>query len=284
MVRFFLFFSILFSFSYANEIKAPIDTELLTKKIKNLVSPATFAKDRAFIDVIFSPKEVYFNADGTLNSVKVIQTLKENGILNLFFKKPLDISITFKTNTEAQLFVKIMSDSLQNIGYYKYVTSYSSLNDSEFVWKIALTSEYAPDPLIINQELKKNSCEIVDIARDNGTDWTYTVNTKSAKLNVPVLQNAQEFRLKRSLYASWIDVSKIGFLSIGSSVRNDWFPYIAYYDKNLNLLKVLKYDTKKTELMLDIVDKTHYLKISDMYTLKNIKDDLVLMPRAQKSE
>lgn len=284
MVRFFLLFALLCSFSYANETKAPADTELLTKKIKNLVAPATFAKDRAFIDVIFSPKEAYFNADGTLNSIKVIQTLKENGILNLFFKQPRDISITFKTRGQAQFFVKVMSDSLQNIGYYKYVTSDSSLNDSEFIWKIGLTSEYAPDPLIINQELKKNSCEIIDIVRDNHTDWTYVVDMKNAKLNVPRLQNAEEFRLKRSLYASWIDVSKIASLSIESSVRNDWFPYIAYYDKNLNLLKVLKFDAKKTELMLDIEEKTHYLKISDMYTLKNIKDDLVLRPRAQKSE
>ncbi len=284
MVRFFLFFALLLSFSYANETKVSLDTELLTKKIKNLVAPATFAKDRAFIDVIFSPKEAYFNTDGTLNSIKVIQTLKENGILNLFFKKPLDIAVTFKTRGQAQFFVKIMSDSLQNIGYYKYVTSDSHLSDLEFVWKIELTSEYAPDPLIINQELKKNSCEIVDIIRENHTDWTYIVDMKNAKLNVPVLQNAEEFRLKRSLYASWIDVSKIGSLLIESSVRNDWFPYIAYYDKNLNLLKVLKFDTKKTDLALDIEEGTHYLKISDMYTLKNIKDDLVLMPRAQKSE
>lgn len=283
MVRFFLFFLLLLSSSYANEAKIHLDTELLTKKIKNLVAPATFAKDRAFIDVIFSPKEAYFNADGTLNSIKVIQTLKENGILNLFFKKPLDISITFKTRGEPQFFVKIMSDLLQNIGYYKYVTSDSSLNNSEFSWKIGLTSEYAPDPLIINQELKKNGCEIVDIIRDNSTDWTYIIDMKHAKLSVPILENSGEFRLKRSLYASWIDVSKIASLKIESSVRNDWFPYIASYDKNLNLLKVIKFNTKKTELTMNIEEGTRYLKISDMYTLKNIKDDLVLTPLERKN-
>lgn len=274
MVKIFLLFTLLVSFSSAED--------LLIKKIQNLINPATFAKDRAYIDTIFSPKKDFYEDDGSVNSIKVIKTLKDNGILNLFFKKPRDINISFKTKGAPLLFIKIMSDSLQNIGYYKYITKESNLNDSEFTWKINLISEYAADPIILSQELKKSNCKIIDVIRENDSDWTYVVDIKNAKLDVIELEDGVEFKLKRSLYAYWIDVSNIEKIEISSSSRNDWYPYIAYYDKSLKLVKVSKIDTKKTNITLEIKEDTRYIKISDIYTLKNIKDDLVLSPTAKK--
>ncbi|ABB45180.1 conserved hypothetical protein [Sulfurimonas denitrificans DSM 1251] len=271
-----IFFLILFLFSSLHA------QDLLIKKIQNLVSPKTFAKDRAFIETIFSPKSEFYNSNGAVDSIKVIKTLKENGILNLFFQKPRDINISFKTNGEALFFIKIMSDALQNIGYYKYVTKESSLDGEEFVWKINLTSEYAADPIILSQELKKNGCQISDVVRENESDWSYVVDMKNAKLDVSTLEGGVTFSLKRSLYAYWLDVSNVESVDITSSLRNDWYPYIAFYDKSLKLLSVIKLDTKKTEITIDINSDVRYIKISDIYTLKNIKDDLVLLPRERK--
>ncbi|MGE4419489.1 MAG: hypothetical protein AB7D38_06620 [Sulfurimonas sp.] len=280
MVKIFLLFSLFFSFSYAAELKDKED--LLTQKIKSFISPSTFVKDRAYIDIIFSPREDYYNSEGRVDSVKVIQTLKDNGILNLFFKTPREINISFKTEGTPLFFIKIMSDSLRNIGYYRYVTKESSFNESEFIWKISLISEYAADPLILSQELKKSNCEIVDIIRETHSDWSYVINMKNAKLNISTLEDSEEFRLKRSLYSYWLDVSKIDKIEITSSSRNDWYPYIAYYDKSLKLLRVIKIDEKRTRLKLEMRENTHYIKISDIYSLKNIKDDLVLKPTIKK--
>lgn len=274
MVKIFLLFTLLVSFSCAED--------LLIKKIQNLINPATFTKDRAYIDTIFSQKKDFYADDGRVDTIKVIKTLKDNGILNLFFKKPRDINISFKTQGAPLFFIKIMGDSLQNIGYYKYVTNESKFNGSEFVWKINLTSEYAADPIILSQELKKNNCRVVDVIRDGETDWTYVVDIKNAKLDVNELEDGVEFKLKRSLYAYWLDVSNIDKIEVSSSARNDWYPYIAYYDKSLKLLKVMKIDAKKTNITLEMKEDTRYIKISDIYTLKNIKDDLVLKPTAKK--
>ncbi len=287
MVKIFLIFALLFSFSYADKLEAEKfeiekNEDLLTKKIKNLINPVTFEKDRAFIDVIFSPKEEYYNSDGGVNSIKVIKTLKDNGILNLFFKNPREINISFKTKGSPLFFVKIMSDSLRNIGYYRYVTKESSFNDLEFIWKISLISEYAADPLVISQELKKNGCEIIDVVKESQSDWSYEIDMKNAKLDVPALEDSEELRLKRSLYSYWLDVSKVDNIEIFSSARNNWYPYIAFYDKFLNLLRVIKIDTRKTNVTLNMREDTYYVKISDIYSLKNIKDDLVLKPTAKK--
>ncbi|MDD3506056.1 MAG: hypothetical protein PHX65_05850, partial [Sulfurimonas sp.] len=246
------------------------------------IAPATFAKDRAYIDIIFSPRADYYNSEGRVDSVKVVQTLKDNGILNLFFKTPREINISFKTQGLPLFFIKIMSDSLRNIGYYRYVTKESSFDESEFIWKISLTSEYAADPLILSQELRKSNCEIVDVVRETESDWSYIIDMKNAKLNVSVLEDSEEFRLKRSLYSYWLDVSKVDDIEIRSSSRNDWYPYIAYYDKSLKLLRVIKIDKKTSKIMLNMRENTHYIKISDIYSLKNIKDDLVLKPTVKE--
>lgn len=282
MVKIFLVFLLFFSFSYAKETKIAENEDLLTRKIKSLIDPSVFAKDRAYIDIIFSPKSDYYSNNGKVDSVKVIQTLKANGILKLFFKVPRELNLSFKTDGTPLFFVKIISDSLRNIGYYRYITNESNLKDSEFTWNISLTSEYATDPMILNQELKKSGCEILDVTRESATDWTYIIDMKNAKLNTATLEEGVELQLKRSLYSYWLDVSKIKKIQISSSHRNSWYPYIAYYDKSLKLLRVIKIDTKKSNITLDMKEDTHYIKISDIYTLKNIKDDLVLNPRGTR--
>ena len=280
MVKLLLLFTLIFSFSFAQELEN--DEDLLLKKIKTFVSPSVFKKDRAYLEIIFSPKEEYYLEDNVVDSVKVIKTLKENGILNLFFKAPKELNISFKTTGNSLFFVKIMSDTLRNIGYYRYVTKESNLDNKEFTWKISLTSEYAADPVVLSKELKKNSCKILDIIRTSPTDWTYVIDMQNTKLNTRILYNGEEVRLKRSLYAYWLDVSQIKKLKITSSYRNSWYPYIAYYDESLKLLRVIKRDKKRKNITLNMKENTYYLKISDIYTLKNIKDSLVLTPMGQR--
>lgn len=277
MVKLLLVFLLSFSFIHADEIDT--DTQdLLILKIKSLVDEKVFIKDRAYLDILFTPKAKYYHADGRVNSVKVIKTLKDNGVLNLFFKKPREISMTFKTNGESLFFVKIMSDTLRNIGYYRYVTRESTLTNSEFTWKISLTTEYATDPVVLEKELKKSGCEITDVIKDAKFEWTYLIDMTNARLNTRVLHKDEILKLKRSLYSYWLDVSEVQSLRIDSSRRNSWYPYIAYYDKSLKLLRVIRRDKKRSTITLNMKENTHYLKISDIYTLKNIKDSLVLTP------
>jgi len=271
-----VFFAILLSISLLGADE-PVEIDPLTQKIQTFIDAEIYEQNSAYIDIIFSPKSDYYIGE-RVDAVKVIQTLKDNGLLNLFFKKPSELKIHFKTSGSPLFFVKIMGDTLRNIGYYRYVTQESNLNNSEFTWTISLTSEYATDPLILQQELNKSGSNIVDIQRNSPTDWTYVVDMRDGELNVETLEEDFEVKLKRSLYAKWINVSKVKKLRITSSRRNSWYPYIAYYDSSLHLLKVVKKDARRRSMVLNFNDNTHYIKISDIYTLKNIRDDLVLMP------
>jgi len=274
MVKILFTFLLLTTFSFSQEI---VEEDLLTQKIKTLIDSKIYKQNKAYIDIIFSNDLDYYNGD-RIDAVKVIQTLKDNGLLSLFFKKPKELILTFKTNGSPLFFMKLMGDTLRNIGYYRYVTKESNLDSSEFTWKISFISEYATDPLILKKELKKSSCNIVNIQRNSPTNWTYIIDMKDGQLNVETLESGSEIKLKTSFYAHWLNISTIKKLKISSSRRNNWYPYIAYYDSSLHLLKVIKQNSKTRRVTLKIPNGAYYIKISDIFTLKNIKDALILSP------
>ena len=278
MVKFFILIALFLSFANAADIT---EEDPLTVKIKSFLSEKAYETNKDFINVIFEPHASFYVKD-RVNAVKVIQTLKDNGLLNLFFRSPQNFRLNFKTSGFPLFFVKIMEDTLQNIGYFRYMTTASNFDASEFSWSINLTSEYATDPLILQNELHKSGCSIVDVEKNSAKEWTYTIDITNGYLNVAQLHTGEELKLKRSLYAHWLDISKIRSLTIKSSRRNRWYPYIAYYDASLHLLKLFKKDRIYKKLTLSIPKNAKYIKISDMHTLKNVKDELVLYPKGTR--
>ena len=253
----------------------------LMLKVQSFLSQKSYEENKNFIDAIFDPKSDFYQND-RVDTVKVIQTLKDNGLLKLFFKSPQEFQLNFKTNGYPLFFVKLMSDTLRSIGYYSYMTTASEFDVSGFTWSVKLTSEYATDPLVLETQLHKNFCKIINIERNSSREWTYVIDISNAKLNLPIVKTGKELKLKRSLYAHWLNVSPIRSLQITSSRRNSWYPYISYYDSSLHLLKIIKKDKIYRKIMLEMPKNTKYMKISDLYTLQNIRDELILLPKGSR--
>ncbi len=286
MVKIFLSFLFLFSLSYGDDFSAELvdvnaTSDKLDMKIRSLLEESVYAKNKAYIKIIFSPESDFMVKD-RVDAVKVVETLKENGLLSLYFKKPQELILNFKTSDNPLFFVKIMGDTLRNIGYYRYVTREAKLDEKGFVWSISLRAEYVTDPQVLQIELSKSGSSIIDVTMISPTEWTFNVDMHEGFLNVVSLVSYENVELKRSLYAYWLDVSQIKELSIQSSRRNSWYPYITYFDASLHLLKVIKKDEKTTHIDLDIPEGAKYIKISDIYTLKNIKNFLLLSPKGER--
>jgi hypothetical protein len=272
MVKLFLSLFFLCSLSFAGEQNYDLDD-----KIQSLMDSGSYEKNRDYIKILFSPKSSFYNKD-RVNVLKVVQTLEENGLLNLHFNSPRELHLNFQTSGSPLFFVKMISDSLRDIGYYRYVTESSNLDESEFTWSIALTSEYATDPMLLQRELDKKGCKIIDIVKRSSTDWTYVIDMSEGFLNIDALASNENIILKRSLYSHWLDISKVQHITIKSSSRNDWYPYIVFYDKSLHLLELVKKDAIQSQITLEVPKYAKYMKVSDMYSLKNIKDDLSVEP------
>ena len=255
--------------------------DALHAKIESLIGEPTFAKNRSFIEIIFKNSGNYY-INEHIDVVKVVETLKENGLLNLFYAKPQQLELTFKTNGAPLFFVKLLGETLRSMGYYRYITKASRQDNSTFFWSVELTTEYATDPTILSKELNKRGCKIVDIQKKNLQAWVYDIDMTHAHLDLQRISDGQSVTFDRSLYAHWIDVSEVKKLQVTSNRGNSWYPYIAYYDSAMHLLKVYKRDKKSWRLKLTLPRDTCYVKVADLYSLKNIKNGLHLQGIGKK--
>ena len=249
------------------------DKEKIGEKIQSLLGEATYARHVRFINIIFSDTPE-FMINERVDVAKVIQTLKDNGLLDLFFKKPQEMHLTFQSSGYPLLFVKIMSDTLQSMGYYRFITDKAKQDETGFFWTIRLTSEYAIDPVLLKKALQKRGCDIVDIDRNSQTKWAYHIDVKNAYLMLKELRPYTEKVLKKSLYEHWLNVKSTKSLVLWSLKGNNWYPYVSFYDKELHLLKVYKRDKRTKKITLELPEDTRYVKIADLYSLKNIKQGL----------
>jgi hypothetical protein len=273
LVKKLLFLALVCSISFASDD--------LHSKIESLITKSVYEKNRSFIDIIFADQQRYYD-NSNLSVIRVVETLKENGLLDLFFNKPHTFEVTFSTNSSPLFFVKLMGDTLHAMGYYRYITKSSKLNSSEFTWSVGITSEYATDPILLDKELFKRGCKIVDIERISSDKWNYTIDVSYAHLNTRKIYDGEEVILRHSQQEHWLDVSNVKKVTLWSLKGNNWYPYISYYDRSLRLLKVYKRDKKSWQVTLRLPKDCVYIKISDMYSLKNIKDGIRLNAQGQK--
>ena len=285
----FFSFSLVYAETYTLEPSEPTETleaevshqEQLSEKIQALLGENTYARHVKFINIIFADTQEFIRNE-RVDVAKVIQTLKDNGLLDLFFKKPQEMHLTFQSSGYPLFFVKIMSDTLQSMGYYRFITDRSKQDESGFFWTIRLTGEYAIDPVLLKKALQKRGCDIVDIDRHTQTDWSYHIDIKNAYLMLEELQPYSERVLKKSLYEHWLNVKSSKSLVLWSLKGNSWYPYVSFYDSELHLLKVYKRDKRTFKITLELPEETAYVKIADLYSLKNIKQGLRVQAKGTK--
>lgn len=245
----------------------------LLEKVRDFVGTETYEKNRSFIAIIFKDESGYYH-NGHLDVVKVVETLKNNGLIQLFFTEPSHMTLTFKTNATPLFFVKLMGDTLRAVGYYRYITEYSKNDTEGFVWTIGLTSEYATDPILLRRELLKRGCDIVDMQRDDVFHWSYTVDMQNAHMDLRRISSGEVLELKSALSEHWLDVSDVKLLKMTSLRSNQWYPDLAFFDAQLHLLKSYKRDKKTWQIKLAMPRDAVYVRIGDLYHLKNIKEGL----------
>jgi hypothetical protein len=252
--------------------------DALEDKIEDFVSAKTYKMHKNLINILFAKKGDFLLKNGRVDIIKVAKTLKDNGLLNIFFDKPTNIEFEFKTDTNHLLFMKIMSDSLKAIGYNFILTKSASKTKEGFSWKISLKAEYLIDPVLFSKELNKRGGFIENIYKKSDVSWIYDINVVNGFLaNTIKAKRNNVVDLKKSVDDYLLSITSGKRLSIKSHRLNSWYPNIVFYDSKLNILKIFKLDQKQYRLLVSIPSGTKYIKVSDMYTLSNIKRGLDIL-------
>jgi len=252
--------------------------EVLNEKIKNLIGEENYYTHKNLINFIFKKEYSYTTVDG-LNYQMILKTLKENGLLNLSFNEPKDLEITFHISSNPVKSLKILKDTLKSLGYYYYFTKHTVYDgENSLTWTIKLKTEAAIDPLIFSDELAKHNCRILDISKEYEEKWVYKLDTSDTTLSDAVyVTNNERVSFTKPLAPYFIRIDKAKEIYIISRTLNNWLPYVVFYDKSLNILKVSKEDKVYRNITLSIPENTKYIKITDLYTLFNIKRGLSVL-------
>jgi hypothetical protein len=247
------------------------DEDSLDSTLNSILGTKSYNANRGLINVIFKQKSSYYNGS-SVDVIKVFKSLENNKLVNLSLKTSQNITLSFSTKGSSIFLVKIMSDALRNIGYYKYITKEVHVAGSQFFWNIEYSGDSVIDPVALDTELAKSGCKVTSIQTANPASWSYEIAMNNAHLNVATLDLTRTIDVERDMGEKWIEVSHVSKAGISSNRSNNWYPSISFYDRNLHLLKVEKIDKKTFELSIDLPPDAVYMKISDLYSLNNIKN------------
>jgi len=275
MVKLLLSFLLLVSLINAQELDS---VNPLQEKILNFIGEDKYEKNKEYIEILFTPESQFYH-NNSVDVVQVMQTLVQNQLFSskLPFKRELKVSL--KTEGSPILFVKLMKDSLRNLGYYRYSTLSSDYDGNEFVWSIGFQSSRIPDIVKIQEQLSKVGSYVVDIEKISMDEWSYKVDISRGLVESIKVYSGKNILLKHSLDPYWIDIKSVKKMIIKSSRRNSWHPQVAIFDTNLKLLKMIKQDKRTKTIAVQLPVGSAYMSLSDIYTMKNIKDSLTLYPK-----
>lgn len=259
-----------------------LNANKLLDKIENLMGTSQFNIHKNLIYVLFKKEKQFYISNNKLKYKLILETLRENGLLKLKFIKPQKINIEFITNNDPIKSLKILNDTLRDMGYSYYFTK-SNIFDKEtntMNWIIVFNAEYILDPLILTKELQEKSCRITNIQKINKTFWKYTIDVNNANIKDFIkIDNDEKVVFEKPLKPYFIEVSDPSSLQIISRNLNNWFPYIVFFDSHLKVLDVIKKDRVYKGYKTNVPRGTKYIKVTDLYTLINIKRGLSIIVR-----
>jgi len=253
--------------------------DILDDKIRNIIGEKTYLINKNLINLIFKKKDI-FVINGKINYSKLFTTLKKNGLLDLKFDKPQYVNIEFDIIGNGFEGYKILNDTMESLGYGYFFTKSLKRVDNELRWDIVFKAEYMIDSVILIKELQRNRSKVIDVYKNSNNIWYYKIDFSKAVLcSAKVVQTDEKVRFKKPLRAYFIKIDNAKKISIYSKKLNNWFPSLVFFDKDLNVLKVIKKNRVYRKYNIDIPKDTVYIEITDLYNLINIKRGLTIILR-----
>jgi len=203
---------------------------------------------------------------------ETILFLENNGLLNLFFKKKRIIRPTFIFLNNNPFFnTKTLYDSLENLGYLEYFP-YEIIKNDTYSITLQLNQSHYINPLDIINEFEKRGCEIINITKQK--NFTYYVSCENEKIPNVFNLNKKLTLLHRIKGIFWIKANNFQKIYLKNFIS--FYPYITFFDKNLNIIKVYLNKNSQKKLILNIPDNTFYIKIQDYFTNANLSRGLFI--------
>ncbi|GHV09113.1 hypothetical protein AGMMS50229_18650 [Campylobacterota bacterium] len=249
-------------------------------KVRTLVDPQSYLLHQKLIDIIFRDRASFMIDDVRADSVKIATALKENGLLDIFYKNaPRTITASFRTTRSPIFFLKALGDSLGELGYNLTMISSMRRDTLFFEWTLSYKSDHAIDPALLAKRLEAYKIVIADIEK-HGDIWFYSLSSSDPTLiDTALLNHTAQEPLAMSTptgeyWARLLPNAKQLFAARKSG--GFWFPSAVFYDSDLNILNAV-YAPAAVRTHSQIVPKNAvYIKITDNNLPSNLRNGINL--------
>ncbi|WP_104721414.1 hypothetical protein [Helicobacter mesocricetorum] len=234
--------------------------------------------NQKFIQRLFKNQSEFMDGDGNPNVYKISQVLKQNGLLKLVFASPMELEISFEIAGNPMAFTSALYDILGTMGYYYFLVKQSALDDKSYKFILSMDTEYAIDPVLLQERLREYGYMALKIEKQSLGQWVYEIKEEKFQYPKAVLLNPNEKREQANLSGEyWYRVSQANTLGIASSNGILWYPKIVFFDSSLRVLEIFSQEVKAVqEIKIKIPKDTAFIKISDIYLPLTIKNGLVV--------
>jgi len=237
-------------------------------KIETLMGKDKFQTYNQLLAKIF-PKKDY-------SIYEILNKLKNNGLLDLFFDNPRLITTEFIfENGDNIVNTKILNDTLKSLGYYYFYPKNIIKNNNQFILDIEFKSEHYIDPVSFFDEIASRGCSVLDVSKNN-EEYIYKLSCENG-----IIKEAKDLTDNNEMYVNsngvyWLKNNNFSKLVVKTKKVDYWHPSVWFYDEHLNLLNNIKINKKTTDITLNIPASCKYIKIMDIYSGENFKRGIIV--------
>ncbi len=252
------------------------------QKVQSLLDEDTYSSHSKLISLLFEDEAAYMKSS-SVDMIKVASTLEENGLLKLSFASAKQVELTFEYGGENPLFfMKLMTDTLRNMGLSFVLTKEAKLDKEGFLWTVTFEAKSVPDPVLLAKRLERNRAAVTDLQRLESTRWRYRIDMSDATVSAKPIRAGQSVKIVRPIRPVWMEVSRIKRLVIRELPGSHWYADVVVYDKMLHILSMKQSETRTRYLSLRLPADAAYVKISDRFTLENLRSGVKLTAKGEK--
>jgi len=252
-----------------------LHASVLERTIIQFMGEVNYQSQRNLVRVLFADNAKYMNGP-TPNTVEILKTLKDNGLLKLIYPEARAVELSFVSRENPLLFMRIVNESLQAMGYTFYLTKEMVRNDEGIVWVISMNTQHVVDPVLLSRQIETRGGTVETIAKDAAGQWRYVIDIAQARAKVDPYPLNTTVALGNPINPYWVNVSEADRMTLRAHAADRWFPRVAFFDKTLQLIEEIQEENSRGQLRLSVPENAEYARIEDRYTLDNIKRGLSL--------
>jgi hypothetical protein len=261
-----------------------LQADAINDKVRALVDPQSYIVHQKLIEIIFKNRKEFLSEPNRADSVKVASTLKDNGLLDIFYKDgPRNLSATFRSAKSPLFFLKAIGDSLSDLGYNFTRISAMRSDSLFFEWTISYRSDHAIDPAQLAKRLAAFRIKIEDISKQ-GDNWLYSLATNNPALpeaaSLEITHTAEEPLLAQNPSGEyWIKLPSSAVASrIGMRKKTGglWVVYAVFYDNDLQPIQTAASANAVRSFLSPLPENAAYLKITDNDVAATLQHGLLL--------